>query len=71
MKGNDDLKANAEKALRMKRDAGPQGGAPDHRTSRKGGVAEGQVDATDPKVGKEGVGVPNLKRSHNARAGDA
>lgn len=71
MKGSDDLKANAEKALRMKKQAGPDSHAPEHRTSREGGVPEGQVNRTDTSVGKEPTFTANLKRSHNARTGDS
>jgi hypothetical protein len=71
MSGKDDLKANAEKALRMKKEAGPQTTAPGHRESREGGVKGGQVSMSDTEVGKEPTWTPNLKRSHNARSGDA
>lgn len=66
-----ELTANARKALRMKNEAGPQTHIPDHQTAREGGVGPGQVNRTDTMVGKEPTSTPNLKRSHNARTGDA
>jgi hypothetical protein len=66
-----ELTANARKALRMKTEAGPQSHIPDHETAREGGVGSGQVNRTDTMVGKEPTYTPNLKRSHNARNGDA
>lgn len=69
--GKSDLQNNAEKALEMKRKAGPQAQIPEHRTSHEGGVREPQVGYTDTAVGKEPTYTPNLKRSHNPRSGDA
>ncbi|WP_460448870.1 hypothetical protein [Alsobacter sp. SYSU BS001988] len=68
-----ELTANARKALRMKTEAGPQTRIPEHETAREGGVGArgGQVNRTDTMVGKEPTSTPNLKRSHNARTGDA
>ncbi len=70
-KAREELMANAEKALRMKQEAGPQTHIPEHQTSHEGGVGEPQVGYTDTMVGKEPTYTPNLKRSHNARSGDA
>jgi hypothetical protein len=64
------LKANAEKALRMKQEAGPQTHIPEHRTAHEGGVGGPQVGATDTAVSKEPTNTPNLSRSHGARVGD-
>jgi hypothetical protein len=67
---NDTLKANAEKALKMKQEAGPQTRIPEHATSHSGGVAGGQVSPTDAALNQEGAGTPNLSRAHGARVGD-
>ena len=64
------LRENAEKALRMKREAGPQTHIPEHRTSHQGGVAGPQTGYSDTGLGKESTYTSNLKRSHNARTGD-
>jgi hypothetical protein len=69
--GKSALQQNAEKALQMKREAGPQTNIPEHQTSHQGGVPGGQVGYTDTAVGAEPTFTPNLKRSHNARSGDA
>jgi hypothetical protein len=65
------LKANAEKALRMKRKAGAQAAIPEHQTARSGAIHEGEVGTTDTSVGRESTWTTNLKRSHNARSGDS
>ena len=69
--GKSDLQLNAEKALAMKQAAGPQTNIPEHQTAHEGGVQGGQVDYTDTVLGKESTYTSNLKRSHNARSGDA
>lgn len=69
-KAKEELKANAEKALRMKNEAGPQTSIPEHQTSHSGGVGGGQVGYTDTAVGAEPTYTPNLSRSHAARVGD-
>ncbi len=69
--GKSALQRNAEKALRMKQEAGPQTQIPEHRTSHQGGVQGPQVGYTDTMLGKESTYTSNLKRSHNARTGDA
>ncbi|PSC02546.1 hypothetical protein SLNSH_23530 [Alsobacter soli] len=71
MKGSNDLKSNAEKAMRMKQQAGSQTTTPPHRTAREGAIKDSQVNMTDTSVGTEPTQTPNLKRSHNARSGDA
>lgn len=60
----------ADKALRMKQDAGPQTHIPDHQTGNEGGVKGPQVGYSDTRLGKESTYTSNLKRSHNARTGD-
>ncbi|MGA0594518.1 hypothetical protein [Enterovirga sp. CN4-39] len=69
--GKSDLQKNAEKALRMKQEAGPQTSIPEHQTAREGGVQGGQVGYSDTGVGQESTYTSNLKRSHNPRSGDA
>jgi hypothetical protein len=69
--GKSELQQNAEKALRMKQEAAPQTNIPEHQTEHQGGVGEPQVGYTDTMVGKESTYTSNLKRSHNARSGDA
>jgi len=66
----DELRANAQKALRMKREAGPQTHIPEHQTPHQGGVKGAQVNYSDTGIGKESTWTSNLKRSHNARVGD-
>ena len=70
MKGTDELKSSARKALAMKKAAGPDTKTPDHQTAREGEVKEGQVNYSDTSIGKEPTWTPNLKRSHVARNGD-
>ena len=69
--GKTELQRNAERALRLKQEAGPQTQIPEHRTSHQGGVQGPQVGYTDTMLGKESTYTSNLKRSHNARTGDA
>jgi hypothetical protein len=64
------LKANAEKALRMKRKAGSQTSVPEHEAAGTGAIHEGEVGMTDSGVGRESTWTANLKRSHSARTGD-
>jgi hypothetical protein len=66
-----ELQANAEKALHMKEEAGAQTHIPPHQTSHEGGVHGSQVGHTDTAIGRESTYASNLKRSHNARSGDA
>ena len=66
-----ELQQHAEKALQMKKEAGPQTNIPEHQTSHEGGVHGGQINYTDTAIGKESTYESNLKRSHNARTGDA
>ncbi|MBA1154883.1 hypothetical protein [Microvirga mediterraneensis] len=70
-KAREELKANAEKALRMKQEAGPQTNIPEHQTSHEGmhqDLHRVEVDATR---GREAGFTPQLKRSKVARSGDA
>jgi hypothetical protein len=68
--GTSDLQRNAQKALDMKRQAGPQTHIPAHQTAHEGGVHAAQRDYTDGELNKEATYTSNLKRSHNARTGD-
>lgn len=68
--GKSKLQQNMEKALRMKKEAGPQTNIPEDHTSHTGGVGEPQMNYTDTALKKEGTYTPNTSRSHNARVGD-
>ncbi|MBB4040630.1 hypothetical protein GGR34_002287 [Microvirga flocculans] len=70
-KAREDLKANAEKALRMKQEAGPQASIPAHRTANKGMQADPHRVEVDASGGREAGFTPQLKRSRVARSGDA
>ncbi|KAA2236415.1 hypothetical protein [Salinarimonas soli] len=59
-----------ERALQMKRDAGPQTHIPEHVTAHEGAVHGGQVGYTDTRLGREGTFTENTGRSHGARVGD-
>ena len=65
------LQKNAAKALQLKQAAEPLAHIPDHQTSHEGGVKGPQVGYSDTALGKESTYTSNLKRSHNARSGDA
>ncbi len=69
--GKTTLQRNAEKALHMKQEAGPQTQIPEHQPPHEGGVKGPQVGYSDTGIGKESTYTSNLKRSHNARSGDA
>jgi hypothetical protein len=63
-----DLKANAEKALRMKQEAGPQTNIPEHQTAHEG--LRPKPAHEDHKPSREGDFTPELTRSNVARSGD-
>jgi hypothetical protein len=65
------LRANAEKALAMKKQAGPQTHIPDHVTANEGAIKAGQVAATDARLRREGTFIENTGRSRGGRTGDA
>lgn len=69
-KAKEKLIESAEKALEMKKQAGPQTAIPEHRTEHSGGVDGSQMPYSDTRLGKEGTWEANLKRSHNPRVGD-
>ncbi|MBF9196034.1 hypothetical protein [Microvirga terrestris] len=70
-KARQELVANAEKALRMKQEAGPQANIPDHRTSHEGMHQDPHQVEIDASRGREAGFTPQLKRSKVARSGDA
>ncbi len=63
-----DLKANAEKALRMKQEAGPQTHIPEHQTANEG--LRPKTTNEDHIPAREGYFEPELKRTKVARSGD-
>lgn len=67
-KARDELKANAEKALRMKQENETGANIPPHRTAHEGM----QPNPTDEDhiPAREGYYTPELKRSRVARSGD-
>ena len=69
-KAREELKANAEKALRMKQEAGPQANIPAHQTAHDGMHQDPHQVELD-RSGREGGFTPQLKRSKVARSGDA
>ena len=70
-KARHDLVANAEKALRMKQEAGPQANIPEHQTSHEGMHQDPHQVEIDATRGREAGFTPQLKRSRVARSGDA
>ncbi len=68
-KAKEELKANAEKALRMKQEAGPTAHIPEHQTSHEGMHADTHHVEVDR--GREAGFTPQMKRSRVARSGDA
>ena len=71
-KAREELKANAEKALRMKQEAGPQTKIPEHQTANEGMHQQDphrvEVEASR---GREAGFTPQMKRSKVARSGEA
>jgi len=69
-RAREELKANAEKALRMKQEAETGSHIPPHQTAH-----EGMRDHTDHNrdhiPAREGYFTPELKRTKVARSGDA
>ena len=66
-----DLKANAEKALAMKREAGVGANIPPHQTAHEGMRPANDPEMSDAARGREAGFTPQLKRSKVARSGDA
>jgi hypothetical protein len=65
-----DLKANAEKALRMKQEAETDKRIPPHQTAREGMQPAQDPHMSDATRGAEAGFTPQLKRSRVARSGD-
>lgn len=70
-KAREELMANAEKALRMKQEAGPIAQIPEHQTSHEGMQPDPHMMEFDRSSGREAGFTPQLKRSKVARSGDA
>lgn len=68
-KANEELKANAEKALRMKQEAGAQANIPPHQTANEG-MRSANVNTDVSRGSQEGAFEPQLKRTKVARSGD-
>ena len=66
----EELKANAEKALRMKQEAGSETHVPPHQTARDGIQPAHDPHMSDATRGAEAGFTPQLKRSRVARSGD-
>jgi hypothetical protein len=69
-KAKENLKANAEKALRMKQEADAGAHIPPHQTSHEG-MHDLSAKNQDHASAREGTFNPELKRSKVARSGDA
>jgi len=70
-KAKEELKANAEKALRMKQEAASEAHIPPHQTAHKGMQPAHDPHMSDATRGAEAGFTPQLKRSRVARSGDA
>ncbi|HZH51077.1 MAG TPA: hypothetical protein VEZ16_04260 [Microvirga sp.] len=68
-KAREELKANAEKALRMKQEADTGAHIPPHRTAHEG--MQPHTSNEDHTPAREGYFQPELKRTKVARSGDA
>jgi hypothetical protein len=68
-KARQELMANAEKALRMKQEAGPAANIPEHQTAHEGMRVHNSKEDHIPA--REGYFEPELKRTKVARSGDA
>ena len=70
-KAREELKANAEKALRMKQESGVGATIPEHRTPHEGMPNTPASAGAERDTGREAGFTPQLKRSRVARSGDA
>ena len=70
-RARDELKANAEKALRMKQEADTGTRVPPHQTPNEGMRVKPSAPEADAERGREAGFTPQLKRSKVARSGDA
>jgi hypothetical protein len=66
-KAREELKANAEKALRMKQEASPSTHIPDHHTAREGMQDHHHVEIDRAR---EAGFTPQMKRSKVGRSGE-
>ena len=64
-----DLQKNMEKALEMKRQAGPQTHIPEHQTSNEG-MQSDHVNNNVDRQEQHGAFEPQLKRTRGSRQGD-
>lgn len=69
-KAREELRANAEKALRMKQEAESGSHVPPHRTANEG-MQPHEAKNRDHVPAREGFNTAELKRSRVARSGDA
>jgi len=69
-KAKEELKANAEKALRMKQEASAGAQIPPHQTPHEG-MQDHSANNRDHIPAREGYFTPELKRTKVARSGDA
>jgi hypothetical protein len=65
-----DLRANMQKALHMKEEAGAKAQIPPHETPREGMQPAADPHMSDATRGAEAGFTPQLKRSRVARSGD-
>lgn len=65
-----DLHENMEKALAMKKRAGPAAHIPEHRTAREGMNPHGNDEAPPSGALDHGGNTPALKRAHGVRRSD-
>jgi len=70
-KGDDDLVANAHKALAMKQANEAETTPPPHQTANEGMNPAPDPKLTDPKQGADAGFTPQMKRSHVPRTGDS
>lgn len=70
-RARDALRANAEKALRMKQEADMGTRIPPHQTPNEGMRMNPSAPEADADRGREAGFTPQLKRSKVARSGDA
>jgi hypothetical protein len=68
-RGRSELKANAEKALRMKKECDSGSRIPPHQTAHEG--MRDHSSNEDHIPAREGYFTPELKRTKVARSGDA
>ncbi len=70
-RARNELKANAEKALAMKRESGVGAAIPPHQTAHEGMRPANDSLVNDATRAAEAGFTPQLKRSRVARSGDA